>query len=174
MARHVVLLRGVNVGGVRIAMAELRRALTDRGYGDVVTYLQSGNAVVTSRRQQAAVAGDVAALVAEHFGYDITVLVRSAAQLAAVVEGCPFDPAVRQPYVTLLADPPDPARLEAVAPEAFLPDRWAAGDGVIYLDCPDGYGRTKLANPFWERKLKVAATTRNWKTLTALIELGQR
>ena len=106
----------------------------------------------------------------------MTVLVRSAAELAGVVAGNPFvgragvDP--RTLHVTFLADAPDPDRCTAIEPDAGGADAFEIVGREVYLHCPGGYGRSKLNNAFWERKLKVPATTRNWNSVTRLAAMA--
>lgn len=174
MSRHVLLLRGVNVGGRRkLPMANLRRALTQGGFDDVETYLQSGNAVVSSDLPANAVARRAEELIAGLGQDGVRVLVRSAEELKGVIDGCPFASGdTSSLYVTFLAEGPDPALLAGVPEDASPSDRWSAGERVVYLDCRGGYGRTKLNNAFWERRLKAVATARNWRTVGKLLELA--
>src|SRR2546423_1670406 len=91
MPRHVVLLRGINlVKRNRIAMPQLRAVLESAGYSDVVSYVQSGNVVLSSRASQQRVVMDVKALIQTHFGLDIAILVRSREEVAAVVQRNPL------------------------------------------------------------------------------------
>jgi uncharacterized protein (DUF1697 family) len=172
MTRYAALLRAVNVGGRTLPMAELRAVVADGPYRDVTTYIQSGNLVFSAADgDPAAVRADLEARLAEAFG-PVAVLVRTADELAAVAGANPFVAEGADPktlHVTLLAEPPDPGRLVEVVTLAG-PDRWVLLDRQVYLCCPDGYGRTKLTNAFFERRLGVEATTRNWRTLLTLVE----
>ena len=75
-------------------------------------------------------------------------------------------------HVTFLAEKPDVARVRELDPERAEPDEFKVVGQEIYLHCPNGYGRSKLTNAYFEKKLGVAATTRNWKTVTKLAELA--
>jgi uncharacterized protein (DUF1697 family) len=182
MTKHIALLRGVNVGGsARIAMKDLRGLFTDMGFEDVRTYLQSGNVVFAAPSDApgaqcpAQLAASIGQRIAEDLGVSLTVLLRTGDSLARTLAGNPYlgqedDPA--KLHVTFLAQEPaaeQAARLQVPAGEsaAFT----LAGD-EIHVHAPDGYGRTKLNNAFFERRLGIRATTRNWKTVTALHELA--
>ena len=166
MSRRVVLLRGINVGRAnRISMADLRAAVERAGCADVRTYLQSGNAVVEDDREPAEVERAVRdALVAG--GLDVPVMVRTADELARVVEASPWtglDP--KRFHVAFLAGEPDPARVAAIDHEALLPERVVVGERVLYLDYALGVGRSSRLERL---SVGVDATARNWRTVTAL------
>lgn len=173
---QVALLRGVNVGRHKqVPMAALRELLTGLGYADVRTYLRSGNAMFTSTTHTAA--RDIEAAISRDMGLDVRVLVRTRAELAAVVAGNDLlgeatDTA--RLLVTFLSAAPDPDALRELDPRDFAPDRFAIGAREIYLWCPNGVLATRLGNAFWERALGVTATTRNWNTVTKLLELTGR
>src|SRR6266540_5721237 len=110
MGRLVVLLRGINLGSRnRIAMPELRKLLEDAGYGNVQTYLQSGNVVLTSGKSAASVGREIERLIADRFGLEIAVVTRTRAQLAKVVERDPLGKFAKNPkryQVSFLAAKP--------------------------------------------------------------------
>lgn len=157
-------------------MGDLRTLLLAVGAEDVVTYVQSGNAVFKSRM------GDAAALteaierrIGRDLGLEITVVLRTKAQLARVAAGNPFaagESDVKKLLVTFLAETPSRARVRALDPSEFAPDEFRLVGKEVYLHCPDGYGRTKLSNAHFEKQLGVAATTRNWNTVRNLAELA--
>jgi uncharacterized protein (DUF1697 family) len=171
VSRVVVLLRGINVGGRTLPMAELRAICDGLGYADPVTYIQSGNVVADiDMSRVGTVPSDLSGAILERTGLGVEVVVRSGAELAAVLAANPFaDADLPDPYVTFLAAPvADPG----IPGDAGSPDRFAFGDGVVYVACPSGYGRTVLTNQFFERRLGVAATTRNWRTVNRLAEMA--
>ena len=175
MPRHVVLLRGINlVKRNRIAMPELRAALTAAGFRDVATYVQSGNVVLSSPRSPGRVASDVRALIAERFGLDITVLVRSHAELGDVVSRNPLAAVATDPrrhLVTFLSGELPPGIAADLASVATH-EPFAIIGREVYSWHPEGIART----PLWERlaskSLGVAATSRNWTTVTALLAMA--
>jgi len=181
----VAVLRGINVGGHnRVPMPALRDAVGELGYGDVRTYVQSGNVVFTAEGDPGPgeVADRVADVVANAFGADVPVVVRTGPQLADAVANGPFvrdglhpEEAPTAFHVTFLAAPPDPARWKAAAAEAerFVPDVCALAGADIHLHVPGGrYSDSKLTNAWFERQLGVTATTRNWKTVTVLAAMA--
>ncbi len=168
----VALLRGVNVGGRTLAMADLRTICTDLGYGEVATYIQSGNVVLRAGAVGAGdIARDLADAIRDRAGMQVAVIVREAHELRAVREANPFADREdeRRLYVTFLAGH---ARNVEIPADAGPPDEFVPGDGVVYVWCAGGYGRTILSNQFFERRLGVSATTRNWRTVSRLAEMA--
>ncbi|SDP22960.1 Uncharacterized conserved protein, DUF1697 family [Klenkia soli] len=179
MARSVVLLRGINVGTAKqIGMGPLRDVLTARGYTDVVTHLRSGNVVLGSDRAEAELVADVHACIAAEFGHDVAVVVRSAAELAAVVEGGPralpagaeLDP--KRYLVTFLPEAPAPARVAAVPAAGPDDGAWALHGRELHLWLPAGVLDTPVGGWRWDRLLGVPGTGRNWTTVTRVAELS--
>lgn len=144
MARFVVLLRGVNVGGGRrVPMADFRDLLAGLGHEGVRTLLNSGNAVFDSPRRSAARhADEIAKALRARLGLDVPTVVKSAAEFAAAVDDCPFDDVPAEAHGRLLlAFGPDAASLKALAPLADLavaPERFVVGAHAAYLHCPAG------------------------------------
>ena len=175
MARLIVLLRGVNlVKHNRVSMPILREALTEVGFEEVATYVQSGNVVVTTSRAPAAVAKAVAAAIDERFGLDVGVAVRTRAELAKIVERDPLGSVADDPkryQVTFLDSPPERAALEKLEAAAVGGERLEAVGREIYTWYPDGMGRSKLARLVSGKALG-NATSRNWSTVTALLALA--
>jgi uncharacterized protein (DUF1697 family) len=169
---YAVLLRGVNVGGNRrVAMPDLRRVLESLGHTDVATYLQSGNAIVTTDEPDpASLERRIEKALLADLGVDTHVLVRTHDELSAVIEANPFPGAVAEPrflhVVFLAAEPTEDAR-KKIDPAAYVPDEMRFGDRAIYVRYANGQGRSKLTPSVWER-LKVAATARNWNTVVEL------
>jgi uncharacterized protein (DUF1697 family) len=175
--KYVALLRAVNVGGRnKIAMARLRELLEGLGYGEVRTHLQSGNAVFTADGSSPGrVTNEVEGALASEAGLVAKVLVRTRAELERVVAENPLldlagDHA--RLLVTFLSQTPDRDLLGELAPADFEPDVFAVGEREIYVWYPEGVRATKLSNAFWEKRLGVIATGRNWNTVTRLLELA--
>lgn len=177
MSTYVAMLRGINVGGQqKMSMADLRALFVGLGHTDVATYIQSGNVIFTSRSNKASsLARASEEQIADRLGLAVTVLLRTRDQLGEVIDGNRFirrgvDPA--KLHVTFLAGALDAARPTDIAAHGFKPDEFMTGRHEVYLHCPNGYGRTKLNNAFWERRLGLQATTRNWNTVVKLFELA--
>ena len=170
MTRYAAMLRGINLGSRnRVAMPALRELFEALGFSDVETYVQSGNvAFSTSSKPDAAV---IAKRIAKDLGVESPVILRSASELAKLVKGNPFTGDATAFHVTLLDAKPTAADVKAIDAEGFAPDEFAVVGRDVYLRCPNGYGRSKLTNAFWEKRLSRVATTRNWKTVTALRDL---
>ena len=170
----VVLIRGINVGGRgRLPMADLRALATDLGYGDVATYVQSGNLVCTTDRSADDVADAVRAALDAAMDVSPDVMVRTGAELRGIVE--------RNPYAEHTDDPTRvhvafmPGRVSAQVPDvdlvALAPDECVAIGRELYLHLPNGLGRSKLAEVVAGPK-GPRPTVRNWRTVTALVALA--
>jgi len=173
---HVALLRGINLGSSnRVSMPDLRTLLESLGAEDVVTYLQSGNVVFKSAEGADKLTRAIERRIKRDLGLSVTVLLRTPRQLAKVQAGNPFAKDVKDPtklHVTFLAEKPDRARVRNLDPKRAEPDELRLVAQEVYLHCPNGYGRSKLTNAYFEKQLGVTATTRNWKTVTKLAELA--
>lgn len=178
MASYVAMLRGVNVSGHRpLPMAQLRAALTPLGFTNVKTYLQSGNVVFDTDKSSAdALAARIQGLITKKFGFTVPVLIRTSDEIAKVVAQNPFlpDPKVDPLFlhVTFLADVPPKSAHHLLKPLAAECERWHIAGRDVFLYCPNGYGRTGLSNTAIEKKLGIAATTRNWKSVNALLQMS--
>jgi uncharacterized protein (DUF1697 family) len=180
----VALLRSVNVGGRnRVPMAELRAVAESLGFDDVETYVQSGNLVFTGTGSASAVTRSLEAGIADAFGLEVSVIVRSARQLSRILGANPFAVAGVDPktlHVTFLAAAPAAKRAQdltrtgtdAESDSTFGKDRFALKGPDVFVHCPGGYGVTKLNNGFFERRAGVVATTRNWRTVTTLARMA--
>jgi uncharacterized protein (DUF1697 family) len=165
--RYVIWLRGINVGrNKRIAMADLRTLLTELGYTDVVTVLQSGNAVVTAPGPAAKLESSVAAGIKSQFGMEVGCLVRTGAELEAVIAANSLEvPNGSRFYGLFLSGAPDAKLLKAHDPVALDPERAVLGDRVIYHWCPDGILEAPPIIGLVEKELKLRVTARNWNTI---------
>jgi uncharacterized protein (DUF1697 family) len=171
---YVAMLRAVNVGGRVIAMTELRAAFSAMGHTDARTYIQTGNVVFGASAPSAKLRSAIEEGLEARFGPGITVVLRSRAQLAAIIEHNPLLGGGRDPkrlHVTFLGSTPPSSRVAGLETDAFLPDEFRLEGREVYVHCPGGYGRTKINNSYFERALGVVATTRNWNTVTALAEM---
>ena len=176
VARHIALLRGVNIGpNKRVDMARLRELLTGLGYGDVRTYVQSGNVVLTSRKSAARLERDLGKELSAEFGADIEVIVRTRDELAEVIERDPLAGVAVEPkryQVTFLSAEADADAAGKVAAAAAGSEQAIVSGREIYAWHPDGVGRSKLATLLAGRGLGVTATSRNWNTVTKLLALA--
>jgi uncharacterized protein (DUF1697 family) len=175
MTRYVVLLRAVNVGGNnKVPMKWLREAAVEAGFTDVATYVQSGNLVLSSSDSATKVEAAVADLIKAEHGLDIDVIVRDRKQLAAVIKANPFVKEIAEPttvHINFLSTTPAKAKVAALDPDEFAPERYVIKGKEMYLHFPDGAGRSKLATAPWKRRLDVVGTARNWRTVTTLLDM---
>jgi uncharacterized protein (DUF1697 family) len=181
MKTYISILRGINVTGYRmIKMPELKKLYEGLGFIDVVTYIQSGNVIFKAIDNPGIkeLSLKIEKEILKQFGYDVPVIIRTPEEMTAALTANPFRNAdgtvADKIYITFLGDIPGEENLEKINPVNYLPDRFIILGKEIYLDCAAGYGTTKLSNTFFENKLKVRATTRNWKTVNALVELAKK
>jgi uncharacterized protein (DUF1697 family) len=171
VVRAVFLLRGVNVGGrSTLKMADLRALAESTGLTNVETYLQSGNLVATTRGSASAAGAALRAAVADATSLDPGIATRSASQMRAVVERCPFEQHA-DVHVAFLVD--GATRIApTVHPSDFEPEQWSVSGRQTYLLLPNGIGRSKLATALSKGRAGALATVRNWRTVTALARLA--
>jgi uncharacterized protein (DUF1697 family) len=170
------MLRGINLGpSRRVPMADLRALLSDAGYDDVTTYVQSGNIVLGSTAKPADLERDAQKLISERFGFDVPVVARTRTQLAAVVKRNPLGDVADNPkryQVSFLSAKLDAATLAKLKAAAVEPERFEAHGRELYAWHPEGVARSKLWNAVAGKGLGVVATARNWTTVTTLLEMA--
>jgi len=176
VARHVVLLRGINIGSRnRVAMPALREALEEAGFTDVQTYLQSGNVVLESRAKPETVRRKVEKLIADRFGLEIAVVVRTKAELAAIVKRNPHAKVATNPkaYQVTFLEQKLAAKVVRELEQAAADDEKVVVAGrEVYAWHPRTVARSKLWAKLAGQGLGVTATSRNWTTVEALLELA--
>jgi uncharacterized protein (DUF1697 family) len=177
--RQVALLRGINVGrNKRVAMADLRRLLQDLGYADVITHLNSGNAVFTSALDTHTTADAIEQGLVRVLGVDAKVVVRTHTEFAAAVEANPFRAVATDAAKYLLgflSATPDAERVQALGlptGDGAADDQWRIIGQHLYLWCPRGVLDSTFSTVDWDRRIGVAATMRNWNTATKLVALS--
>ncbi len=180
MPVYIAMLRGINVSGQNIIrMEDLRRICTGLGLRNVETYAQSGNVVFLTRATPpSALENRISAGLSQDRGLSVRVLVETLDEMVGVVAGNPFPREkgidVSKLHVTFLSAPVPRRALKNLEALHKQSDRFYIGRREIYLYCPDGYGRSKLSNATLEKALSVGGTTRNWRTVTALLEMASR
>jgi uncharacterized protein (DUF1697 family) len=169
------LLRGINVGGRnKIPMADLKEVFASLGHEDVASYVQSGNVVFRSSAAESTIAGELERAVAKAFGLEISVLIRTGPELKAIAKAGRFakrEQDIAKLHVVFLDRSPAKAAIATLDPERSPGDEFQVGRREIYLHFPAGSGRTKLTLDYFEKRLGVRGTARNWNTLLKLIEL---
>ena len=176
MTRQIVLLRGINIGSRnRIAMPELRQSLSDAGYADVRTYLQSGNVVLSSDVSPERLARKCEQLIAKRFSLDIPVVVRTHDELAKVVKRNPLGEVAADPkryQVSFLSGKPSREVVDRLKEAAAAPERFEVIGREIYAWHPDSIARSRLWALLAGQGLGVTATARNWTTIGELLEIA--
>jgi uncharacterized protein (DUF1697 family) len=179
MPIYVAMLRGINVGrGKVVKMERLRASLERLGFGGVRTYVQSGNVVFESKPKSAAeLSQKIEAKILGDFGFAVPVVVKTSKEMEQIVSDNPLmkEKGIDHSklHVTFLSGAPPTAAVKALEPLAASRERVRVLSREVYLYCPDGYGISKLSNSTIEKKLSVVATTRNWRTVNALLEMAK-
>jgi uncharacterized protein (DUF1697 family) len=175
-SRHVALLRGINVGGKNmLPMKMLAEIFATTGCTDITTYIQSGNVVFCAGNKIAKeLGGVITKQVEKQFGLKVPVVMRSAAELDAVIRGNPFlkaGAADEALHVLFLADLPGADLVAGLDPARSTPDEYVVVGRDIYAKLVTGAAKTKLTNAYFDSKLKTVSTMRNWRTVLKLAEM---
>lgn len=179
MQTYIAILRGINVSGQKIIkMAELRDHLSSLGFSKLSTYIQSGNIVFqTEEAANNILENKIHQNIKDNYGFEVPVIVRSYMEWQQVVDQFPFDIKkydIKRLGFVFLKEKPALVLVDEIAKFKAANDEVVYADKEIYLSMPDGFGTSKLTNNVFERKLKVAATTRNWRTTQKLLEMADK
>lgn len=175
---YISILRGINVSGKNlIKMEALRTSYENAGFSNVQSYVQSGNIIFQSDSKQIKeLEQTIIQFIKQDFGFAVPVIVLSVDQLKRIIENNPF---AQQPekdpnffHVTFLSEKPEFSGYSVIESKKLEDEEIAFSEDAVYLYFPNGYGKTKLTNNLIESKLKVAATTRNWKTVNELMRMA--
>lgn len=175
MKKYVVFLRGINVGGnAAINMAALKTALTDNGYGNVETYLNSGNVIVGTDSDKRETEESIEQIIEKYFKQKIAVFAASQDDLEYIVNNNPFDP-VAEPdnskrMVVLFMEPIADATPMTVYKDEKEDADYYLMSNLLYIYYKVGAGRAKITNPTIKQLLKQTSTSRNWNTITKMLE----
>jgi len=159
-----------------IKMTDLSSLYRKLGYKDAVTYIQSGNVVFSSTESAEMIAGKIEREILKEFGHTVPVMVRTIGEIENIPGLNPFrsekdyDPA--KSSVIFLNSEPDKMQISKVADVNYPPDRFKIIGKEIFIYCPNGFGKTKLYTNFFEARMKVTGTARNWKTIAAITEIA--
>ena len=176
---YIAMLRGINVSGQKkIKMADLRAHLSELNFDSIQTYIQSGNIIFqsqdinTSRLEE-----QIKSKIQEKYGFEVPTLVKTPKEISAAIVNNPFvdeienDP--KRIYVTFLATEPMTEHVDKLLSYDYAPEQIVLKGKDLYGYSPKGFGNAKFSNNFIENKLKVAATTRNWRTVNTLLEMAE-
>ena len=179
MQTYISFLRAVNMTGHNmVKMTELAALFVGMGFGDVKTYIQSGNVIFShdGNRSSSALSDEIEKAIFKRFHLAIPVMTRKTNDLVRLLTANPylnepgFDPS--KMAVVFLHETPVEAQIQKVSGVDFPPDRFEIIGDEIFIYCPNGFGRTKLYTGFFEKKMNVTGTARNWKTVTTLLNLS--
>ena len=178
MSTFVSILRGINVSGQKkILMADLKVLFESLGFENVQSYIQSGNIVFNApnTHKEEEIRMGIEAAISKQYGFHVPTLILTKIDLEKAVKKNPFINQrgidLTKLHLTFLGASTTADHFKKLDGIDFSPDEFIIDGLNIYVYCPNGYGRTKLSNNFFESKLKVAATTRNWKTVNKLLDM---
>ncbi|MFA7360175.1 MAG: DUF1697 domain-containing protein [Candidatus Kapaibacterium sp.] len=178
MQTYISVLRGINVSGHRvIKMDALKKSYAELGFTNILTYIQSGNVIFQFKKSDhLKIENVIKNKISDEYGFDVPVIVKDAIDLKNVVKNNSFlnnkNVDFSKLHVTFLSAIPAKSEVKRIKEIDFSPEEFIICDDIIYLYCPGGYGNTKLNNNFFENKLKVKATNRNWKTVNELCKIA--
>lgn len=173
MKTYIAFLRGINVGGhKKILMADLRLLLEKAGLQNVQTYIQSGN-VVFGSKEETNLASIIAEAIKAKYGFIVPVLVKKASELNEIMSKCPFfDEKREKSYFILLEESPSQENIELTTAFSNLNEEFYIVENCVYIYYALGAGKAKMGINFFERKLKVKATARNYRTMVKLFSMA--
>lgn len=176
MTTYISILRGINVSGQKkILMTDLSELYKSLKFSNITTYIQSGNVIFKADKSLSdnEISAKIGKAIAKKYNFEVPVLVRTIKEMEKVISESPFkNESEERLYVTFLDVKPLDEYIDKLKTVNFPPDKFILKDKTIYLNCI-AYGNTKLNNNFFENKLKVTATTRNWKTVNKLLAMAK-
>ena len=174
----ISILRGINVSGQKkILMADLKSLFEKLKFKEVATYIQSGNVIFKSdeKLSEREVAEKIEKAIIKKYNFHVPVIIRNEEEFKKIISSNVFTKEesidTKGFHVVFLSDFPAKANVELIESIDFSPDKFIIKGKEIYLHISGSYGETKLSNSFFEKKLKVTATTRNWNTVNKLFEM---
>ena len=181
MVRYVSMIRGINIGGKKVKMDRLKELYRSLDFKNIKTYIQSGNVIFESTESDATkLSRVIEKRMAEVFNFDVKVLIRTKNEMINVINENPFKHEdIKLIYVTFLSDNPSEKLIKDLTRSideniANKTDKYIIIGKEIYLFLPNGYGRTKLNNNFFEKKLGISATTRNWRSINKIVDIANQ
>lgn len=168
--RKVALLRGINVGGhKKFPKADQLTMLDALGFLERDVYLHTGNWVFNTSKNPAEIQEEISATIKKKYGWEVPVLVFTASEVQKIYNNCPFPEAIKEKsYFTLLGKTPAKALVENLRTFTYPGEAYHITDRCIYFYPSMGAGRAKMNNNFFENKLKVTATSRNYNTMSKI------
>lgn len=171
---HVLLLRGVMpTGKNKVPMAQFKLILADLGFQNVQTYIQTGNAVFATKLSNEKIESLVETALKKKLGAEIKAFARTVDEMRLILKNAPwkkFDP--QKHYFTLLSEVPGKEAMQWFKQTDFSPDQFVLKKDVLYAQYDTLISESRFNNNFFERRLSVAATTRNSNTITRIFEMA--
>jgi uncharacterized protein (DUF1697 family) len=179
MTIYISILRGINVSGQKkILMADLKSLYEGLGLKNITTYIQSGNVIFQADKKTSPsiLIEKISAAILKRYGFHVPIIIRSKEEMQHILIANPFltnkKINIEKLHITFLSDIPEEELVEKIKSTDYTPDQFYILEKEVYIHCPESYGETKLSNTFFEKKLNVTATTRNWNTFNKLTELA--
>lgn len=174
MTTYIILLRGINVSGKNILkMADLKMSLTKHGFVNCKTYIQSGNITISSKKDKPSIKTIIEEILIKKFNIKTSCFVTTKTEFETMLKHLPFpSDKPKELYFTFFNETPKKEHIENLKLANKTNDQFKIRDKTIYIQCVNGYGKSKLTNVFFENKLGLKATTRNYNTVKKLIELS--
>ena len=174
MKTYIALLKGINVGGhKKVSMAELRDLLAKSGFQNVQTYIQSGNVIFKSSEETKNLEDKIQNAISSHFGFEVSVIVKTNAELQLIFDSCPFENAKKEKsYFIMLNKIPERNLIEEVDKISYDEEVIVIINNCLYFYCSKGFGQTKFNMSTYERKLNLVGTSRNYNTMVKLLSLS--
>ena len=176
MTIFITMLRGINVSGQKkIKMEELRKLYESLEFQDIRSYIQSGNIIFkTHTSDRLKIISSLRESIFNHFGFDVSIILRTSKELERIVSNNPFhDKDTKRILVSFLAEENKNYNIDELLQVKAKGEEFKIKGKEIYLFLPYGSGKTKLTNNFFERKLGVQITTRNWKTVNKILDISK-
>ncbi|MGJ8664898.1 MAG: DUF1697 domain-containing protein [Patiriisocius sp.] len=173
MKTYIALLRGINVGGhKKFTKAEQLEMSLTLGFTNPKIYLHTGNWIFTSEAKSEVVAKQIETAITSKYGWEVPVLVFKASEISNIFNACPFSEEVKEKsYFTLLDSNPNKENIKVLSQYSYPNEAFFMGERCVYYYPIHGAGKAKMSNNFFENKLKVTATSRNYKTMNAIVKM---
>jgi uncharacterized protein (DUF1697 family) len=181
MQTLVSFLRGINMTGHNsLKMKDLAELYKVAGFSEIETYIQSGNVIFASPENLSFenLSSKIRDKILERFGYNVAVVIRTVQELRSIVKSNPY--ATEETFdkkkaaVIFLSDTPSEAGIQKLKGIDTSPDRYEISGKEIYIYCPNGFGKTRIYSNFFDKKLNVEGTARNWTTITTILDIAEK
>jgi len=179
--KYIALLRGINVGGKRkLLMADLKALFSKLGFSNIITYIQSGNVVFESDKDEKNIklASQIETAIQEHFKLDVPVMIKKTNEWKQIISDNPFlndkNIGIERLHLTLLDGIPEQDQIDDLKQIKLDSEQFEVIGQEVFLCCKDKFSsKSKMTNTLFEKKFKCKSTSRNWKTVMKLSELSQ-